>query len=219
MVWSIGGSDSISCSVQGESAAHVAEADPFSPESDDRSAPEGSPQLLPDAESLEPDRPYRTALVVVAQPDLMKIVAEALARLNVRVSLESQADRALQAIAVQRFDLILVDIDLQPTGWKVVQAIRSRLFAPPWPLILLAAPDTVVDGQREVVAEPSACLRKPVTVDELESTAASMLRRWRSRWQPGRTGSRLEGCSGAKGSQAQIEPEGAESMTDSLKVG
>ncbi|NPV65537.1 MAG: hypothetical protein HPY64_00165 [Anaerolineae bacterium] len=219
IVWSGWGSDGTPRCVQGESAAGSAKASTFAAESGDWSAPEESPQPLPDAESLELDRQPRMALAVVAQLDLAKMIAEALDRLHLQVLQEPQADRALQAVSTRCFDLVLVDVDLQPDGWKMVQAIRSRLSAPRWPLILLAAPDTVVDSQHRIPTEQSACLRKPVTVDELERTAAGMLGNRRSRRQPGRAGNRVEGCSEARNSHAWIEPEGAESMTNSLKTG
>lgn len=219
MVWSIRGSDGILRSSQEEFTAGVAEADPFAAESDDRRAPEESPQPLPDAESLGLDWQSRTALAVVAQPDLAKAIAEALDRLDVRMLLESQVDRALQAIAARCFDLVLVDVDLQPAGWRVVQTICSRLSALPCPLILLAAPDTVIDDRRGVCASQSVCLRKPVAADELERTAAGILDDRRSRRQAGRPAGQLEGCSDAQIDHARIEPEGAENVANSLKIG
>lgn len=219
MARSIRGSGGTSHSVQGQSAISAAKGSFFAAESDDRNASEESLQPLPDAESLDWDRRCRTALVVVDQPNLVNVIVEALDRLEVRVSLESQADRALQAIAVQRFDLVLVDVDLQPDGWQVVQAIRSRLPVLPCPLILLVAPDAVIDDRRQGRADQSVCLRKPIAADDLERAAAGVLGDRRLHRQAGRPEGQLEGCSDARSDHARIEPEGAENAASSLKTG
>lgn len=78
------------------------------------------------------------------------------------------AAEALEAVALQSFDLILSDLAMPGMdGFGLIQALRARPATAATPAVALSGFARAVDAQRALRAGYDAHLRKPFSLDQL----------------------------------------------------
>jgi CheY-like chemotaxis protein len=107
---------------------------------------------------------FRRVLIVEDEATLRRVVARNLTGRGLRVSEADSADAAVDAVAQERPDLILLDINLPDrTGWDVLRELRRRNIDIPTSVI------SAVRANPSRIAEfhPFAYLPKPFPIEAL----------------------------------------------------
>jgi DNA-binding response OmpR family regulator len=107
---------------------------------------------------------YPHVLVVEDEPNLRMIIRRNLEHRGVRVSEAADAAEALQSLAANRPDLMLLDINLPDrTGWDVLRDLQATGPLPP--TVVVSAVRVPADRLREFGVV--AYLPKPFPIDAL----------------------------------------------------
>ncbi len=123
-----------------------------------------SPASITAAGSLPLGRPYERILVVEDEPAFRRILARNLIGRGLQVREAETAAEALEAIAADRPNLLLLDINLPDrTGWDVLRELRSR--GTEVPTIVISA--VQVSHSRMQEFHPLAFLPKPFPLHAL----------------------------------------------------
>jgi DNA-binding response OmpR family regulator len=110
------------------------------------------------------DRPYRQVLLVEDEPVLRRVLARNLSVRGLVVREAGTAAAALEALAADRPDLLLLDINLPDrTGWDVMREMNRRGTGVP--TIVLSA--VRVSQSRLDEFHPLAFLPKPFPIEAL----------------------------------------------------
>jgi len=107
---------------------------------------------------------YRRILVVEDEPTLRRVIARNLTRRGLMAVEVDSADGALRAVAAERPDLMLLDINLPDrTGWDVMRELRARGIEVPTIVVsaVRVSPDRLDEFQ------PLAYLPKPFLLEAL----------------------------------------------------
>lgn len=119
-------------------------------------------------------------LVVDDEVDLAEAVATGLRREGHAVDVAHDGEAALAAVAVDEYDLVLLDITMpgEHDGLAVCRAIRDGAAAGPMPrVLLLTARDTVDDRVIGLDAGADDYLVKPFDLGELAARLRALIRR------------------------------------------
>lgn len=117
-----------------------------------------------------------TVLVVDDEPPVVRLVSQALAAAGYRVITASGGQTALDALALEQPDLVLLDILLPqgPDGYEVCRRLREFSTVP---VIMLTAKVQEADLLRGFDAGADDYLRKPFSVKELLARVRAVMRR------------------------------------------
>ena len=108
--------------------------------------------------------PYRRVLIVEDEATLRRVVARNLTGRGLQVREADSAEAALGAVAQERPDLLLLDINLPDrTGWDVLRELRRR--ETDVPTIVISA--VRANPRRLVEFQPLAYLPKPFPLEAL----------------------------------------------------
>lgn len=103
------------------------------------------------------------ALVVDDSPTVCKQLELELGKLNVRADLAETGERGLELLALQKYDLIFLDVVLPGTdGYQVCKDIRRNSSTKQTPVIMLTSKSSQFDRVRGSLVGCSAYLTKPV---------------------------------------------------------
>jgi DNA-binding response OmpR family regulator len=118
-------------------------------------------------------------LVVEDEVDLAEAVARGLRREGYAVDVAHDGDEALEKVAVNRYDLICLDLTMpRVDGWEVCRRIREDPELVPQPRVLmLTARDALEDRVAGLDQGADDYLVKPFAFAELAARARSLLRR------------------------------------------
>ena len=142
------------------------------------------PFMLPEIPDGEP--PQRLRVLVAEDNPVNQAVAQGiLARAGHDVALVNNGEEALEAIEVERFDVILMDVQMPVMGGiEATQAIRAHEARRSWaiqedwrpvPIIAMTAHAMEGDRQRCLDAGMDDYVSKPITTDSLFSAIARVL--------------------------------------------
>ena len=117
-----------------------------------------------------------TVLVVDDQPRLVKLVREVLTAVGYRVLSASDGESALETLAVEQPDLVLLDIMLpgEMDGYNVCTRVREFSTVP---IIMLTAKTREVDMLHGFDVGADDYLTKPFSAKELIARVGAVLRR------------------------------------------
>lgn len=109
--------------------------------------------------------------LVVDDSEVVRLQMQALLELaGMRVVAVESAERALEAVARQSFDIIFLDIELpEMDGYTACRKLKSRDRANDCPVIMLTGRDSAFDRIRGVMAGCSRYMIKPVAAEDLYS--------------------------------------------------
>src|SRR5579871_1488896 len=107
------------------------------------------------------ERPYDRVLLVEDEVPLRRILARNLTSRGVQVCEAGTAEEALQSVADEHPDLVLLDINLPDrTGWEVLRELRRRGESVPTIMVSAAR----INPSRLDEFHPLACLPKPFPI-------------------------------------------------------
>lgn len=118
-------------------------------------------------------------LVVDDDPAILEVVEMRLEAMGFEVMATTEAPRAIEAAAADRFDLALVDLRMQPMdGIRLMEAIHAR--QPRLPVLIMTAHATIETAVEAVQRGAFDYLTKPFQLDELRAKIRRALaaRRW-----------------------------------------
>lgn len=115
-------------------------------------------------------------LVVEDEPKMRGLLAEGLGAAGYAVRAEDDGHRALQLVAAETFDVVVLDVMLPGLdGFEVVRLLRKRAD---WtPVLLLTARDAVADRVTGLDLGADDYLVKPFAFSELLGRIRALLRR------------------------------------------
>lgn len=117
-------------------------------------------------------------LVVEDDADTARLVQEVLEDEGLRVTVVNDGPAAVEAVASQPVDVLLLDVMLpNMSGWEVCQALRSLLAFRMVPVIMMSALGTVPDRVRGLDVGADDYLPKPFSLAELSARVRAALRR------------------------------------------
>jgi DNA-binding response OmpR family regulator len=118
----------------------------------------------------------RSILVVEDDVDLAKLVALHLGDLGHRVTVEHNGRAALQLTETERFDLVILDLNLPGLdGLEICRHLRSQ--APYTAILMLTARTSELDRVLGLEVGADDYLTKPFSVRELTARVKALLRR------------------------------------------
>ncbi|MCA9033696.1 MAG: response regulator transcription factor [Planctomycetaceae bacterium] len=114
-------------------------------------------------------------LVVEDEPDLLRIVAQALREEGYAVDEAADGEEGLYKARTWTYDAVILDL-LMPrlTGWEVLQQLRKTHTTP---VMILTARDGVSDRVRGLDAGADDYLPKPFHLTELKARLRALIRR------------------------------------------
>jgi len=119
----------------------------------------------------------RSVLVVDDEPTIAEVVARYLERAGYRVLIAADGEEALDAIAVERPDLVVLDLMLpRLSGLEVMRRLRARDGGGP-PVVLLTAKDEESDRVSGLRLGADDYVVKPFSAAELVARVDAVLRR------------------------------------------
>ena len=138
------------------------------PDEDNRARASGAPG--------DPDAPR--VLVVDDEPAITELVALALRYEGFRVSVADGGRAALDAVAADPPDLVVLDIMMPGIdGWEVARRLRAS--GSPVPILFLTAKDATADKVRGLTLGADDYVTMPFSVEELVARIRAILRRTR----------------------------------------
>lgn len=135
----------------------------------------------PLAATIAEEKPLQNARVLVAEDDLVnqRYIMRLLEKMGCEVSLAQDGDEAVNILKEQRFDAVLMDVEMPiMNGLEATRAIReeaSGCLQPDIPIIALTAHAMWGDEQRCMHAGMDDYLAKPVDIDTVASIIQSTL--------------------------------------------
>ena len=128
-------------------------------------------------EALAPERDGPAALVCDDDAVSRKMAVAALRRDFGRVETAENGQAALDAIAVRRPDLLIVDMKMPGlSGIDVIRELRSNLETASLPIIMLTGATDEDLEEESLTAGADDYLNKPITLERLRARAAAVLR-------------------------------------------
>ncbi|HUE28087.1 MAG TPA: response regulator transcription factor [Solirubrobacteraceae bacterium] len=119
----------------------------------------------------------RSVLVVDDEPTIAEVVARYLERAGYRVLIAADGEEALDAVAVERPDLVVLDLMLpRLSGLEVMRRLRARDGGGP-PVVLLTAKDEESDRVSGLRLGADDYMVKPFSAAELVARVDAVLRR------------------------------------------
>jgi DNA-binding response OmpR family regulator len=122
-------------------------------------------------------------LVVEDQKDIAELIALHIRDLGHRVDTLSDGNAGLQAVRVERYDLVVLDVMLPGRdGLDVVRTMRIERI--PTPVLMLTARSSELDRVLGLELGADDYLTKPFSIPELQARVKAMLRRAEMAAQP-----------------------------------
>ena len=119
-----------------------------------------------------------SVLIVDDEPDGRALIARILEERGARATCASNAPEALDALASERFDILLSDVGMPDMdGYELIRRVRvlDASRAGPIPAIAITAYARPEDRQRSLLAGFHMHLSKPVEARELIASIAGLL--------------------------------------------
>ena len=122
--------------------------------------------------------PLQTKVLVVDdEPAIRRALHASLSSLGFQVEEASGTDRALSLVRRQRYDAVLLDINMPGVGG--IEACRAlRRLSPRLPILMLTVRDCAEDKIEALEAGADDYVTKPFHVGELIARIRAALRRW-----------------------------------------
>ena len=118
----------------------------------------------------------RRVLIVDDEPEVAELIARHLEPLEVRATIATSGEQAMQQLRTQRIDAITLDITMPGMdGFEVVRRIRADPELRAIPILFVSE----LAGRRELAGEWA--VGKPIHADELRDVLAAAIRAGRSR--------------------------------------
>lgn len=139
----------------------------------------GDPDALITRHSLAESRRGRVRVLLAEDNAVNQMVAQAaLLRLGYAIDVVTDATAAIEASEKNRYDLILMDVQLADMdGCKAAAAIRAREHGRHTPIVGMSGRALEGDHARCLEAGMEDCLRKPIELGQLCSTVEHWTRR------------------------------------------
>ena len=118
-------------------------------------------------------------LVTEDEPEMARLVAQALREEGHDVEVASSGERAVDAVRSSAYDLVLLDVML-PAMDGFATCRRLRAVGATMPVLMLTARDDVDDRVQGLDAGADDYLGKPFSLDELLARVRALLRRGRA---------------------------------------
>ncbi len=116
-------------------------------------------------------------LVVDDDPDTLELMRVVLESCGANAVCVDSANKALEKLAAERFDLIVSDVGMAGTdGYDLIRTIRQTLDADVLPAIALSGYVSADDREKSLSAGFQMHLGKPVNIQTLPSTILSLLK-------------------------------------------
>jgi DNA-binding response OmpR family regulator len=110
----------------------------------------------------------RRILVVDDQRDILELAATVLSGAGYAVSTASTGAGALDLLAEERFDLVLLDINMpEMDGWETLRLIRAERSVEELPVVMFSIKGEVRDKVHGMQEGAVDYITKPFAVDEL----------------------------------------------------
>lgn len=115
-------------------------------------------------------------LVSEDEPHIAKLIQFKLEGAGFQVKLAENGQRALEALGLEKYDLLILDL-MMPIcdGWQVLETLRSDSEAHP-PVLLLTARSRQQDLSRAMELGVDQVLKKPFDPDELVLKVKEMVK-------------------------------------------
>lgn len=114
-------------------------------------------------------------LIVEDEPELSKVLAQALREENYAVDTAADGEEGLAKAMAWNYDALILDVMLpRMSGWQVLENLRK---SKPTPVLMLTARDTVVDRVKGLDTGADDYLVKPFDLNELFARLRSVIRR------------------------------------------
>ncbi len=136
------------------------------------------PRPGPQIDATAPHRPDGAAVLIVQDdPDLLRVMTDALARAGLRAVAARDADAVEQALAVEQIGCVVADLG-EPgmNGIDLVRALRLRPETSTMPFILMTGSEDAEGVIEALDAGADDFLPKPVRLDELVARVKAHLR-------------------------------------------
>jgi CheY-like chemotaxis protein/HPt (histidine-containing phosphotransfer) domain-containing protein len=142
--------------------------------------------------SLAESRRGRVRVLIAEDNPVSQLVAQAaLKRLGYAIDVVTDANAAIQASEKNRYDLILMDVQLSDMdGCKAAAAIRAREQGRHTPIVGMSGRALEGDHARCIQAGMEDCLHKPIELGQLCATVEQWTRDKKSESPAGRQGKR-----------------------------
>jgi CheY-like chemotaxis protein len=116
-------------------------------------------------------------LVVDDEPEIVKLVTRILAGRGHTVSAARDGQEALDAIAAEQPDVLVIDLNLPKVdGLEVTRRLKADPVTRALPVVLMmATPPTVADADREASLGPDEYVVKPILRDVLVRNVERLL--------------------------------------------
>jgi CheY-like chemotaxis protein len=116
-------------------------------------------------------------LVVDDEPEIVKLVTRILAGRGHAVTIARDGQEALDAVAADRPDLVVIDLALPKVdGLEVTRRLKAAASTRDLPVVLMTAkPPSVADADREVGPGPDEYVMKPILTNVLVQNVERLL--------------------------------------------
>lgn len=116
-----------------------------------------------------------TALIADDDPELLRMVGEAVEQLGVDVKTAMTGGDLIEQLADSRFDLVITDVSMPwMTGLQALHSARTAGLATPI-VVITASRDDKIAAQVAALGENATLLRKPFGIDELHAAIHDVL--------------------------------------------
>jgi DNA-binding response OmpR family regulator len=107
-------------------------------------------------------------LVVDDQRDILELTASVLAAAGYASQTCTSGREALDKLAAERFDLVLLDINMpEMDGWETLRLLRSDEQAEAPPVVMFSVKGEIADKVHSLQEGAAGYITKPFVVDEL----------------------------------------------------
>ncbi len=114
-------------------------------------------------------------LIVDDVPGNIKYIAETLKN-EYKIIMATSGEKALEAVAAQKIDLILLDVMMPGMdGYEVCAKLKSDQVTAEIPVIFITANTDRMDMVKGIVAGAVYYITKPVDIDELQKLVLNVL--------------------------------------------
>jgi len=119
-----------------------------------------------------------TVLLIDDDPDSLVLLSYILDSFSCNIISESTGTAALERVRYERFDLVMLDIQLpEVSGLEIVRTLRSNPVNATLPIVAVTALARAQDRAEILRAGCDLYISKPYLVEDIESTVAQYIKR------------------------------------------